>query len=72
MKRISAGERRVLGQMTMEKNLSDFYSRMNLLKDQSIYKKTEEERYKMYRTLKREEAERKKKELEEKLESLNK
>ena len=60
LKRISAGERRVLGQMTMEKNLSDFYRRMNLLKDQSIYKKTEEERYKMYKNLKREEAERKK------------
>ena len=72
LKRISAGERRVLGQMTMEKNLSDFYRRMNLLKDQSIYKKTEEERYKMYKNRKREEAERKKKELEEKLESLNK
>ena len=72
LKRISAGERRVLGQMTMEKNLSDFYRRMNVLKDQSIYKKSEEERYKMYRTLKREEAERRKKELEEKMENLNK
>ena len=72
LKRISAGERRVLGQMTMEKNLSDFYRRMNALKDQSIYKKSEEERYKMYRTLKREEAERRKKELEEKMENLNK
>lgn len=70
LKRISAGERRVLGQMTMEKNLSDFYRRMNLLKDQSIYKKTPEERFKMYKNLKREEAERKKKELEEKLEKL--
>ena len=58
--------------MTMEKNLSDFYRRMNALKDQSIYKKSEEERYKMYRTLKREEAERRKKELEEKMENLNK
>ena len=72
LKRISAGERRVLGQMTMEKNLSDFYRRMNALKDQSIYKKSEEERNKMYRTLKREEAERRKKELEEKMENLNK
>jgi len=52
--------------------LSDFYRRMNALKDQSIYKKSEEERYKMYRTLKREEAERRKKELEEKMENLNK
>ena len=72
LKRISAGERRVLSQMNMEKNLSDFYKRMNMLKEQSIYKKTEEERYKMYKNLKREEAERKKKELEEKMEKLNK
>ena len=56
--------------MTMEKNLSDFYKRMNLLKNQSIYKKSPEERYKIYKNLKREEAERKKKELEEKLEKL--
>ena len=56
--------------MTMEKNLSDFYRRMNALKDQSIYKKSPEERYKIYKNLKREEAERKKKELEEKLEKL--
>ena len=68
LKRINAGERRVISQMNMEKNLGDFYKRMNELKDQSIYKKTEEERFKMYKTLKREEAERKKKELEEKLE----
>ena len=53
LKRITAGERRVLSQMNMEKNLSDFYKRMNALKNQSIYKKTEEERYKMYRDLKR-------------------
>ena len=70
MKRINAGESRVIGQMTMEKNLSDFYKRMNLLKNQSIYKKSPEERYKIYKNLKREEAERKKKELEEKLEKL--
>ena len=67
MKRINAGEKRVMEQMSMERNLSDFYKRMNYLKDQSIYKKTFEERYKMYRDLKREEAERKKKELEDKL-----
>ena len=68
MKRINAGEKRVMEQMTMERNLSDFYKRMNYLKDQSIYKKTMEERYKIYKDLKREEAERKKKELEDKLE----
>ena len=68
MKRINAGEKRVMEQMTMERNLSDFYKKMNYLKDQSIYKKTMEERYKIYKDLKREEAERKKKELEDKLE----
>jgi hypothetical protein len=72
LKRINASERTVINQMTLEKNLSDFYKRMNLLKNQSIYKKSPEERYKIYKNLKREEAERKKKELEEKLESLNK
>ena len=70
MKRINAGERTVVNQMNLEKNLSDFYKRMNLLKNQSIYKKSPEERYKIYKNLKREEAERKKKELEEKLEKL--
>ena len=70
MKRINAGERTVINQMTLEKNLSDFYRRMNHLKEQSIYKKTPEQRYKIYKDLKRAEAERKKKELEEKLDKL--
>jgi hypothetical protein len=70
MKRINAGERTVTNQMTLEKNLSDFYKRMSHLKEQSIYKKTPEQRYKIYKDLKRAEAERKKKELEEKLDKL--
>ena len=67
LKRINASERTVINQMTLEKNLSDFYKRMSHLKEQSIYKKTPEQRYKIYRDLKRAEAERKKKELEDKL-----
>ena len=70
MKRINAGERTVYNQMKLEKNLSDFYKRMNYLKAQSVYKKTPEQRYKIYKDLKREEAERKKKELEDKLDKL--
>ena len=70
MKRINAGEQTVINQMVLEKNLSDFYKRMNRLKDQSVYKKTPEQRYKIYRDLKRAEAERRKKELEEKLDKL--
>ena len=69
-RRITAGERTVANQMTLEKNLSDFHRRMNQLKDQSVYKKTEEQRYKIYKDLKRAEAERKKKELEDKLDKL--
>ena len=70
MRRINAGERTVISQMTLEKNLSDFHRRMNQLKDQSVYKKTPEQRYKIYKDLKRAEAERKKKELEDKLDKL--
>jgi hypothetical protein len=70
LKRINASERTVINQMTLEKNLSDFYKRMSHLKEQSIYKKTPEQRYKIYRDLKRAEAERKKKELEDKLDKL--
>ena len=66
MRRINAGERTVISQMTLEKNLSDFHRRMNQLKDQSVYKKTPEQRYKIYKDLKRAEAERKKKELKTK------
>ena len=70
VKRINAGERTVYNQIKLEKNLSDFYKRMNFLKTQSVYKKTPEQRYKIYKDLKRQEAERKKKELEDKLDKL--
>ena len=70
MKRINAGEKTIINQISLERNLSDFNKRMNVLKEQSIYKKTPEQRYKIYKDLKRAEAERKKKELEEKLDKL--
>lgn len=66
LKRINANEQTVINQMNLEKNLTLFNKRMNELKDKSVYKKTPEERYKIYRDIKREEA-RKKKEEEEKL-----
>ena len=72
LKRKNAGEKTIVNQMVLEKNLSDFYRRMNSLKSKSVYRKTPEERYKIYRDLKRAEAERKKKELEDKLEKFNK
>lgn len=65
-KRFNASEKTVNEQMTLEKNLTLFNRKMNMLKSQSIFKKTMEERYKMFKELKKKEAERKK-ELEEKM-----
>ena len=70
LRRINAGEKTIINQMVLQKSLSDFYRRMNRLKSQSIYKKTFEQRYKIYKDLKKAEAERKKKELEEKMDKL--
>ena len=70
LKRKTAGERIIVNRMILEKNLNDFYKRMNRLKTLSVNKKTPEERYKIYRDLKRAEAEKKKKELEDKLDTL--
>ena len=55
-----------LDQIILERNLMTFNRQMNKLKSQSIYKKPIEERIKIYKELKRKEAE-KKKELEENL-----
>ena len=70
LRRINAGEKTIIDQMVLQKNLSEFFRRMNRLKDQSVYKKTPEQRYKIYRDLKKAEAERKRKELEEKMDKL--
>ena len=70
LKRKNAGEKTIVNQMILEKNLSDFYKRMNMLKTLNVNKKTPEERFRIYRDLKRAEAEKKKKELEDKLDKL--
>ena len=70
LKRANAGEKTLIEQMMLEQNLANFYKRMGHLKEQSIYRKSQKERYKIYKDLKREEAEKKRKELEEKLEKL--
>ena len=70
LRRINAGQKTITIQMDLQKNLSAFYRRMNRLKSQSIYKKTFEQRYKIYKDLKKAEAERKRKELEEKMDKL--
>ena len=55
-----------LEQIILERNLRTFNKQMNKLKSQSIYKKPIEERIKIYKELKRKEAQ-KKKEMEESL-----
>ena len=65
-KRLNASEKTVNEQMTLEKNLTLFNRKMNMLKSQSIFKKTVEERYKIFKELKKKAADRKK-ELEEKM-----
>ena len=66
MKRNHAHERVSQEQILLEKNLMSFNKQMNILKSQSIYKKSFEERLKIFKELKRKEAA-KKKEMEEKL-----
>ncbi len=62
---IICSENTILNQLEMKKKLNSFYSDLNSLKDQSIVKKSKEERKKMYFEMKRQEASRKT-ELEEK------
>lgn len=66
LKRINAGEKIVMSQMNLENSLNKFYKKMNDIKNNSILKKSPEERLAMYKEKKREEAEAKKKELEDK------
>lgn len=52
--------------MDFEKQLGDFYKKMNTVKNNSVMKKTMNEKMGMYRQKKRDDEERKKKEEEEK------
>ena len=53
--------------MTLEKNLMAFKRKMNEIKSNNIMKKSSQEQFSIYKEVKRQEAERKKKELEDKL-----
>ena len=48
MKKIVASERALNEQMTLEKNLTLFTKKMNILKSQSIFKKSPQERLKIF------------------------
>ena len=67
LKRINAGEKIVINQLTLENNLPAFRKKMDMIKSSSVLKKSPEERLNMYKEKKREEDERKKKELEDKM-----
>ena len=67
LKRINAGEKIVLAQMTLEKNLQAFKKKMNEIKSNNVMKKNPEQQLAIYKEVKRQEAEKKKKELEDKL-----
>ena len=57
MKRVNTG---VINKLLLEQSLKDFYKKMDRIKSQSVYKKTPEQRYKIYKDLKRAEAEKRK------------
>ena len=71
MKKRIANEKALNEQMTLEKNLTLFNKKMNILKSQSIFKKTPQERLQIFKDLKKKETEKRKKELEEKLNKIN-
>ena len=67
IRRMNSSENTITNQIAIQKNLTTFYRKLNLLKSQSVTKKTPEEKMKIFRELKRQEAERKKKEKEDEM-----
>lgn len=67
LKKINIVEKTIYNQMKFEKNLKPFYKTLDRIKSESIIKKSKEQRRKIFRDLKRAEAEAKKREEEERL-----
>lgn len=67
----NAIEKTVLAQMNFERNLKPFYKELEKIKEGSILKKSLEDRRKIYRDIKKEEAEQRRKKREEELEKMN-
>ena len=67
LKKLNANDQIVKQQLTIENNMKAFKKKMHSIQSASILKKSPEERLNMYKEKKREEAERKKKELEDKM-----
>ena len=67
LKKANFREKAIFHQMMFEKNLKPFYKTLERIKSESILKKSKEQRKKIFRDLKRAEAEAKKREEEERL-----
>ena len=67
LKKDNFTERTLYNQMTFEKNLKPFYKKLEEIKSDSIIKKSIDQRRRIYRGIKRAEAEAKRKEEEERL-----
>ena len=67
MKKSNSGINIIKNQIALQNHMNAFYKKLNILKSQSVFRKSKEERIKMYKDLKRKEAERIKKEKEDEL-----
>jgi hypothetical protein len=67
IKRMNTGLNSIANQIAIHNNLTIFNRKLNILKSQSVTKKTDEEKMKIFRELKRQEAERKRKEKEDEM-----
>ena len=67
LNRLKRIENSITNQIAIQNNLTAFNRKLNFLKSQSVTKKTPEEKMKIYKELKRQEAERKKKEKEDEM-----
>ena len=66
-KRFNTEEKTITNQMAIQNNMMRFMKKLNTLKSQSISKLSVEKRVKIYKELKRQEAERKRREKEDEL-----
>jgi hypothetical protein len=67
MRKSNSGINIIKNQIALQNHMNAFYKKLNNLKSQSVFRKSQEERIKMYKELKRKEAERIKKEKEDEL-----
>ena len=67
LNRLKKIENSITNQIAIQNNLTAFNRKLNILKSQSVTKKTPEEKMKIYKELKRQEAERKRREKEDEM-----